>query len=133
MDYSNLDAEEQARRKKEEILYRTKKRNSRILLFAGIVFEIIETVIIFFALLIVSIFIFSRILPPGVGGTVISLIYIADLIGSMFLGFKLYKAIIRHIIKRYRLEDKLTDEVIRQYAKTVKEEIQEQREITHKR
>lgn len=124
MDYSQLDEEEQKRRKKEEVVHRTKKRNSNLLLFFGCIFEIIETFIIVILLFVLSTAVLSRILPQNVAGVVITIFIILSFVGGLILGFLIYRTAIRFVIKKFKLEDKLTDEVIKQYSKVSKEEIE---------
>lgn len=124
MDYTELDQEEQERRKKDQIAFRNKKRNSRILLFFGCIFEIIETLFIVLALFLISTAIFARVLPEEIAGKVISISSIVVFFGGLFLGFLVYRTVIRFIIKKFKLEDKLSDEVIKQYSKVSKEEIE---------
>lgn len=124
MDYTELDKEEQERRKKDQVEFRTRKRNSRLFLFLGCTFEIIETFIIVLVLFVLSVAILSRVLPQEIAGKVISIFSIIAFFGGLFIGFLIYRTTVRFVIKKFHLEDKLTEEVIKQYSKVSKEEIE---------
>ena len=60
MNMDNLNEEEKARHKQQQVEYRNKKRFSSIFLFIATIFEIIETFIIILLLIIGSIAITTR-------------------------------------------------------------------------
>ena len=60
MNMDNLNDEEKARHKQQQVEYRNKKRFSSIFLFIATIFEIIETFIIILLLIIGSIAITTR-------------------------------------------------------------------------
>ncbi len=110
---------ERYERQKQELERRAKTRNSRLFLFFGSVFEIIETLavilllFIFFSLLIFKVFH----LPESVARTVFQFSTIVSFIGGLFLGFMIYKTCARLVIEKFNLTDKLSNEVLGHYAK----------------
>lgn len=119
MDYSDFDEAELARRKKDQIEYRNKKRNSSILTFCSSLYEIVVSLVIFFVLFLLAAVIVSK---TGLqdASNLLFYVMIALLIVSIILGFFIYKVTVRAIIKKYHLEDKILDSVLYHY-KTKKE------------
>lgn len=124
MDYSELDKAEQERRKKDQIEYRNKKRFSTLFLTLGSIFEIIETLIIIFAGVILSSLLIFRVfhLPTDQSSIVFSIVLIAIFIGGLVLGFIIYKKVVGWVIRKFNLQEKLNDEVVSHYVKDPKEE-----------
>ncbi|MBP5519836.1 MAG: hypothetical protein J6X84_04580 [Treponema sp.] len=119
MDMSEIDNEERELRRKKEIEFRIKQRNSRIFLFFGSVFEIVETIavilglFVFFSLLIFRVFN----LPEEAAKTIYQASTIIAFVGGLFLGFLIYKNCARFVIEKFKLSDKLTSEVLGHYSK----------------
>jgi len=123
--FDELDEAEQERRKREEIAYRNKKRNSRLLVFFGSVFEVIETLFIVILLFIGSAALFSRILSAEVFTKVYSFLTIVVFFGGLVGGFLIYRVLMQFIIEKFNLRDKLTDEVLQHYDKVTREKMEE--------
>lgn len=124
--FDELDEAEQERRKKEEIAYRNKKRNSRMLVLFGSVFEVIETLFIIIVLFIGSAALFSRILSPEIFAKIYSFLTIAIFFGGLVLGFLIYRKLMQIVIEKFNLRDKLTDEVLSHYDKITREKLEEE-------
>lgn len=119
MDMTDEEKAERELRQKKELELRAKKRNSRLFLFFGSIFEIIETIavvfllFIFFALLIFRVFN----LPDQAASTVFQFCTIVSFLGGLFLGFMIYKAVANFVIEKFNLTDKLTNEILGHYSK----------------
>lgn len=113
-----------ARKKKESIEFRNKKRNSNLFLFFGCVFEIIETVILIFGLFLLFSLLFFKVFNMQ-SQTVFSVGSLVIFFGGLFLGFQIYKFTVRWVIAKFNLEEKLTKEVLDHYLKISKEEIEQ--------
>jgi len=106
-------------RQKEELERRRKTRNSRLFLFFGSVFEIVETLLVilalfvFFSLLIFKVFK----LPEAATRTIFQFSTIVSFVGGLVLGFVIYKNCARFVIEKFKLADKLSNEVLGHYAK----------------
>lgn len=125
----DLDEESRAKRKKEQVEFRTKKRTSNTFMFFATIFEIIETLILMIVLFISFAFIIFRVLKLGdsqIGVTIFEIGSLIIFIGGMILGFLIYKKVVRIAIKKMHLEDKLSDEVLNHYIKNTKEEMEEE-------
>lgn len=125
MDYSNLDEEEQKRRKEQAVIWRTKKKNSTLFMIATTIFEIIVSLLIISALFIFSAFLIFKVFKVGdtqAGAIIFEVLTIVTFIGGMYLGFIVYKLGARWAIKQFKLEDKLSDDVLMHYKKYTKEE-----------
>jgi len=125
----DYDEESKAKRKKEQIEFRNKKRTSNTFMFFGTIFEIIETmaiIVILFILLAAILFKLLGLQNSQVGLTIFEIGTIVIFIGGMILGFIIYKKAIRFAIKKFNLEDKLTDEVLNHYVKKTDDEIKEE-------
>lgn len=128
MNYSDMDEETREKRKKEQIAFRTKKRNStRFMLFCSL-FEIVETVLIMFVLFVVSAFFVFKVfhLSDQTAQTVVSILLIVIFLGGMILGFLIYKKFVRWYIKKFHMENKLSDEVLIHYFR--EEELESKKE-----
>ena len=121
-EMDEFDEKEKERRKKDQIEYRTKQKTSNIFLFFGTIFEIIITLTIVMALVLLEAIIILKWmnLPDNVKGNVFQFVSVAGLIGGIVLGFMTYKALGRLVIKKFHLEDKLREDVLNQF-KTRKE------------
>lgn len=119
MDYRDLDAEAQEKRKKDQVAYRTKKRFSNNFMLLASLFEIIETLVLMCALFLLSAFLFFKVF--NVSGENASNIYwgilVAIFVIGMIGGFLIYKRVIRFVIKKLNLKDKLVDDVLIHYFK----------------
>lgn len=123
--FDEFDEAEKARRKKEEIAFRNKKNFSRMFVFFGSVFEIIETLAIIIGLFIAFAFILSRILPADIFNKVYSIVTIAVFFGGLVLGFFIYRALMQFLIEKFDLREKLTDEVLNHYDKQTRAKYEE--------
>ena len=123
MDMSQLDEEEKKARIQAELELRDKKRNSRIFLLLGSIFEILVSIAIFFGLFIFFLFLFIKVfkLQDDVAQTLFGISTIVSLVGGLFLGFRLYKFCANLIIEKFNMHDKLTNEVLYHYSKREKE------------
>ena len=123
MDMTEQEKQERELRMKKEIETRNKKRNSRIFLVFGSLFEIVETLavilllFIFFSLLIFRVFKLNE----NLARTVYQFSTIVSFIGGLFAGFIIYKRCARFVIEKFNLTDKLTNEVLTHYARRDKE------------
>ncbi len=121
-EMEEFDAQEQERRKRDQIEFRKKKNTSNIFLFFGTIFEILITLVIVLGLVLLEAVIILKWmnLPDTVKGNVFQFVSVAALIGGIVLGFMVYKALGRLVIKKFHLEDKLREDVLNQF-KTRKE------------
>jgi len=129
MDYKDMDEETREKRKREQVAFRTKKRNSvRFMLFSSI-FEIIETVLIMFVMFIVAAFFMFKVFKATgpAGQTVFQILLIVIFLGGMVAGFFVYKACARWYIKKFKLFDKLNDDVLIHYFKEEELGVQEEK------
>jgi len=124
MDYSELDKEDQKRKKAQQIEWRTRKKNSSLFMFISSIFEIIVSLIVIVALFCISALIVFRVFNATgkVGQIVFEILTIASFIGGMIVGFVFYKIGARWAIKKFNLEDKMLEEVTVHYRKVTKEE-----------
>ena len=99
MDMPDWEEEEKARRKKEIVEYRTKKTRSTIFMLCASVFEIAETLILMLGLFLLMSFILFRLCDESQQAVQIAfqILSIVVFIGSMILGFIIYKLTIRAI------------------------------------
>lgn len=120
MDYQELDEEEKAKRKKAQVEFRTKKRYSVKFQIMASIFEIVETVIIMFALIILaSVLAFGvfHIEPESTAFNIFQIGLILIFLIGMVLGFIIYKKVIRWYIKKFKKVNKLNDEILVHYFK----------------
>lgn len=118
MDYQEIEDEEKAKRKKAQVEFRTKKRYSLKFQILASIFEIIETVIIMFSLIILSAYLAFGVFHINQESTVliqIGVIFIFLL--GMVLGFIVYKKVIRWYIRKFKKMNKLNDEILVHYFK----------------
>lgn len=125
MDYDNLDEETIQKRRKEQIEARTKKHFSTMFTLVATVFEIIETVIIMFALFFLAAFIMFKVLgiTSERGQSVFAILIVVIFFAGLVIGFLVFKKAIRFVIKKRHLKDKLADDILIHYFKD--EEIKE--------
>lgn len=120
MEYNDLDEEGKAKRKKEQVEFRNKRRLSRKFTILASLFEIVETLIIIFGLIILAaILAFSvfKIEEGSVGVNIFQISLIFIFIGGMVLGFIIYKKCVRFAIKKFKLMDKLEEGILIHYFK----------------
>lgn len=119
MDMTEEEKAERLERQKQELERRAKTRNSRLFLFFGSIFEILETLAVILVLfLFFSVLIFKVFnLPEGIARTVFQFSTIVSFIGGLFLGFIIYKNCARLVIEKFNLTDKLSKEVLFHYSK----------------
>ncbi len=125
--------EEEKRRRKEQIEYRNKKRNSNLFTFIATIFEIIETAAIVFFFLILSIIIIDKInVSEKLQSIISSVLLIASFFGGLVLGFFIFKKLMGFVIRKFKLEDKLLDSITVHYLKS-KEDLKEEQDKLNKR
>ncbi len=117
----DLDEQEKARRRKEEIEFRNKKRYSNLFLFFGSIFQIAISLLIILGLWLLFAFIFFKVIGAQ-NQYVFQGFTIIIFIGGLLLGFTIYKKLAQYIIEKKNLKEKLTNDVIKHYAKLTKEE-----------
>ncbi|MDY5916978.1 MAG: hypothetical protein SPJ55_01005 [Treponema sp.] len=119
MNMDNLNEEEKARHKQQQVEYRNKKRFSSIFLFIATIFEIIETFIIILLLIIGSIAITTRFVDvnSALFSNILGIIIIVFSLGGLVIGFIIYKKAMGWAINKFNLKDKLLDDVTSHYIK----------------
>lgn len=119
MDMTEADKEERFARQKKELELKAKKRNSRLFLFFGSIFEIAETLAVIFALFVFFSFLVFRVfqLQEDAARTIFQFCTIVSFIGGLFLGFMIYKTAANFVIEKFNLSDKLTNEILGHYSK----------------
>ena len=119
MNMDNLNDEEKARHKQQQVEYRNKKRFSSIFLFIATIFEIIETFIIILLLIIGSIAITTRFVDVNstLFSNILGIIIIVFSLGGLVIGFIIYKKAMSWAINKFNLKDKLLDDVTSHYIK----------------
>ena len=124
MNMDNLNDEEKARHKQQQVEYRNKKRFSSIFLFIATIFEIIETFIIILLLIIGSIAITTRFVDvnSALFSNILGIIIIVFSLGGLVIGFIIYKKAMGWAINKFNLKDKLLDDVTSHYIKKNEEE-----------
>ena len=119
MDMTDEEKAERLERQKQELAKRTKTRNSRLFLFFGSIFEIVETLLVIIGLFVLFSFLIFKVfnLPEEAAKTIYQYSTIVSFLGGLFLGFVIYKRCARFVIEKFHLEDKLSNEVLGHYAK----------------
>lgn len=119
MNMDNLNDEEKASHKQQQVEYRNKKRFSSIFLFIATIFEIIETFIIILLLIIGSIAITTRFVDvnSALFSNILGIIIIVFSLGGLVIGFIIYKKAMGWAINKFNLKDKLLDDVTSHYIK----------------
>lgn len=128
MSTPDLDEEEKQNRKKMMVEWRNKKRFSNIFMFVASIFEIVETLILMLVAFILVSFVLIKICNPD--SMAVQIIYqglsVVIFVGGLIGGFFIYKAVIRWVITKFDLKDKLTDEILFHYVKKSDEEAKEE-------
>ena len=119
MDMTDEEKAERLERQKKELELRAKKRNSRLFLFLGSIFEIVETLAVILLLFVFFSFLILRVfqLPEATARTIFQFSTIVSFFGGLFLGFVIYKSCANLVIEKFKLEDKLSNEVLGHYSK----------------
>lgn len=114
---------EKEREKKAKIEYRKKKQFSAIFMTVACIVEIIETLIIMLLLLVGVAFLFTKVIhiEGKVYDTIMTIFMILVFFGGLALGFFIYKKLVTFVIKKFKLEDKLMEDVLVHYTKESKE------------
>ena len=122
MDMTDEEKAERLERQKKELELRAKKRNSRLFLFFGSIFEIVETLAVILLLFVFFSFLIFRIfkLPEEAARTIFQFSTIISFVGGLFLGFMIYKSVANFVIEKFNLTDKLSNEVLGHYSKRFK-------------
>lgn len=119
MNREDMDEFAYDKRKKDVVEYRVKKRNSTIFMCFASLFEVVETLIIIMLLFIFVIFLFKVFdiqQNPQLQQTLLPvLLSVFAFVGGMILGFIIYKKVIRWVIKKFNMEDKLLEDVLYHY------------------
>ena len=123
MDMTDEEKAERLERQKKELELRAKKRNSRLFLFLGSIFEIVETLAVILLLFVFFSFLILRVfhLPEAAARTIFQFSTIVSFIGGLFLGFMIYKTCANFVIEKFNLSEKLSTEVLSHYSKRYKE------------
>ena len=124
MNMDNLNEEEKARHKQQQVAYRNKKRFSSIFLFIATIFEIIETFLIILLLIIGSVAITTRFVDvnSALFSNILGIIIIVFSLGGLIIGFIIYKKAMGWAINKFNLQDKLLEDVTSHYIKKNEEE-----------
>ncbi len=119
MDMTDEEKAERLERQKKELELRAKKRNSRLFLFIGSIFEIVETFVVITLLIVFFSFLVLRVfkLPEAATTTIMQFSTVVSFIGGLFLGFMIYKNCANFVIEKFNLTDKLSDEILGHYSK----------------
>ena len=118
------EKEEKEREKQAKIEYRKKKQFSAIFMTVACIVEIIETLIVMLLLLVGVAFLFTKVIhvEGKIYDTIMTICMVVVFFGGLFLGFFIYKKLVTLVIKKFKLEDKLLDDVIIHYKKESKEQ-----------
>lgn len=106
-------------------MMRTKRKNSTIFMLVTTLIEIAVSLVAIIALFCISAFFIFKVFHAGdtkAGAVIFEILTIVSFIGGMIIGFILYKICARWLIKQFKLEDKLSDDVLMHYKKLTKEE-----------
>ena len=119
MDMTEEEKAERLERQQKELERRAKVRNSRLFLFFGSIFEIIETLLVILILFVFFSFLIFRVfqLPEATARTIFQFCTIVSFLGGLFLGFMIYKICANFVIEKFKLHDKLSNEVLGHYSK----------------
>ena len=122
MDMTEEEKQERLERQKKELELRAKKRNSRLFLFFGSIFEIVETLAVILLLFVFFSFLIFKVfnLPEATARTIFQFSTIVSFLGGLFLGFMIYKNCANFVIEKFNLHDKLSNEVLGHYSKRVR-------------
>ena len=123
MDKSELSEEEYKERKAAAVEMRNKKNFSNRFVLITNIFLIIGILAIIFILMLPVFAIFSHL---DLTSTAIAMLFevckMVVFIGSLFLGFWIFRKVVNAIIRKNHLEDRLTEDVKKHYLKKTKEE-----------
>lgn len=119
MELTDEAKAERLERQQQELERRRKIRNSRLFLFFGTVFEILETFLVIVLLIVFFSFLIAKVfkLPEEAANTIGTFSLIVSFFGGLFLGFIIYKTCANFVIEKFKLEDKLSNEVLGHYSK----------------
>lgn len=128
MDMTEQEELEKKERMKKELELRAKKRNSRLFVFFGSIFEIAETLAVILGLFVFFSFLIFRAfkLPEEAAKTIFQVSTIVSFVGGLFLGFIIYKYAANFIIEKFNLFNKLSNEILGHYSKRYKESQKEE-------
>ena len=117
------EKEEKERQKQAKIEYNKKKKFSAIFMTVACLVEILETLAVMLLLLILVTFLFTKVihLEGKAYDTVMTICMILVFFGGLALGFFIYKKLVTLVIKKFKLEDKLMEDVLVHYTKEPKE------------
>lgn len=114
MDMPDLEEEERLRIKKEQIEWRTKKNASSTFMLVSSLAQILMAVLLMVILTTIASLIVFNVLD--LHGEAIQIVFpimlMAIFVVSVVLNFVFYKKIARWAIKKFKLEDKLLDQVL---------------------
>ena len=129
MDMTEEEKQERELRMKKELEMRAKKRNSRIFLFFGTIFEIAETLALILLLLVFFSFLIFKVfkLEESAARTISQFSAIVSFLGGLFGGFIIYKYCANFVIEKFKMYDKLTNEVLGHYSKRYRKAEEEAR------
>ena len=123
MDKSELSDEEYKERKEALVANRNKKNFSNKFILLTNLFLIVEILVIIFVLMIPVFAIFSHLDLTSTGTAMLfEVCKMVVFIGSLFLGFWIFRKVVNAIIRKNHLEDRLTEDVKKHYLKKTKEE-----------
>lgn len=123
MDYQEFDEAEMKKRKQDQIAWRNQKRTTNLFTFLMTIIEIVVTLAVILVLFLATAkicFTAGDANEASVQKLFLILMVVVFFLG-LFLGFLLFKMIARWSIKHFKLEDKLTNEVLNHYLKTRKD------------
>ena len=124
IENADFSPEELERRKRDQIEYRNKKRNSTFFVLASTLIQIIETLLILVLLLAADLFVSFKIFDLNkieTGPTILQLSFFILFFVGLVLGFFAYKYTMYFIVKKFDLKGKLLDETVEHYS-TLKRE-----------
>lgn len=123
MEYSDLDKEEIERRKKDQIAWQNVRKNTNLFTFIMTVIEIAVTlavILVMFLLAAKIIFTVGDSTSETTQKIFLGAMLVIFFLG-LYIGFILFRLIARWSIKHFKLETKLTDEVLNHYTKQPKD------------
>ena len=118
-ELEEFDEKEKERRKNDQIEYRKKQKASNTFLFFGTLSEIAISLAFVFVYFILSIIITSKV-PESSQQIVYNILMIVSFLGGLVSGFFVYRTLGRLVIKKFKLDEKLREDVLNQF-KTRKE------------
>lgn len=123
MEYSDLDKEEIERRKKDQIAWQNVRKNTNLFTFIMTVIEIAVTLVVILAMFLLAakiIFTVGDSTSETTQKIFLGAMLVIFFLG-LYIGFILFRLIARWSIKHFKLETKLTDEVLNHYTKQPKD------------